>query len=129
MLTTRQELFDTAIGGLRSQGGPSIKIREGASVSHACLYRNADGRKCAIGWLIPDDKYHKDMEFTYFAHIIDVIGPGLQAERPFLDDLQSVHDAPFRDHDKPDDAQWTVAMEINAQKFAEKYSLRYTPAT
>jgi hypothetical protein len=27
-----------------------------------CLYRYDNGNRCLIGWLIPDDKYHNDME-------------------------------------------------------------------
>jgi hypothetical protein len=32
------------------------------SADGSCLYRGPDGTKCAVGCLIPDDVYHRDME-------------------------------------------------------------------
>ena len=47
---TLQEVFDTAVGGVVGQGGPSWDgVRN-------CLYRGPNGRKCAAGWLISDDQ-------------------------------------------------------------------------
>jgi len=54
---TRQEWFDTSVRGLRAQGGPSV-----CEVSGFCVYRGPEGRKCAIGFLIPDEKYDILME-------------------------------------------------------------------
>jgi len=42
-----QEIFDTIVAHLRKQGG---KAMEGIN----CVYLASDGRKCAIGCLIPD---------------------------------------------------------------------------
>lgn len=36
--------------------------RRAASVYEGCCYRTSDGRKCAIGRHIPDDKYVEDIE-------------------------------------------------------------------
>lgn len=50
-MKTRQELFNTAYNGLKSQ--KFMKSIKGP----ICRYRDDNGRKCAIGWCIPDDKY------------------------------------------------------------------------
>lgn len=53
---TNQELFDTVARALMAQGGPSFQ-------EDNCVYRNpANGRKCAAGHLIPDEKYASWME-------------------------------------------------------------------
>lgn len=53
---TRKEIFDLAYAGIKSQG-----FKRSAK-PHGCLYRGPEGRKCAIGWLIPDEKYIPEME-------------------------------------------------------------------
>jgi len=51
-----QEAFERIVRGLASQGWkPSLKPRGKDSFVNACAYRGEDGRKCAVGWLIPDD--------------------------------------------------------------------------
>lgn len=52
---TNQELFDVVAAHL-SKGVQAID--EGGS----CCYRTPDGRKCAIGCLIPDERYDPSME-------------------------------------------------------------------
>ena len=51
-----QHTFDTIVEHLRKQGCKS------ADAIGVCLYRGPNGLKCAAGILIPDDKYHLDME-------------------------------------------------------------------
>ena len=54
-----QEVYDTAVAGLSSQEfKPSYGGRNGTS----CAYRGGNGRKCAIGWCIPDELYSPEME-------------------------------------------------------------------
>lgn len=50
-----QKMFDTVAIALRRQGGPSVELGR-------CKYRGQSGLKCAIGHLMPDAIYHKDME-------------------------------------------------------------------
>ncbi len=50
-----QAIFDFVVQKIWEQGGPA---RSGSS----CLYRHPNGRKCALGWLIPDDEYRGTME-------------------------------------------------------------------
>jgi hypothetical protein len=88
---TRQEIYNKAYLGLASQGWvQSINDME------LCQYRSGDGRKCAVGWLIPDDKYEKSMENTGIGQLIryrefDCIAELAHEER-FLSQLQSAHD-------------------------------------
>ena len=53
---TNQELFDTVSAHLLKQNERS------ASGNGECLYRGPSGLKCAIGCLIPDDRYTPDLE-------------------------------------------------------------------
>jgi len=52
---TKQETFNIAATGLLQQNAKSI----GGIV---CRYRGMTGRKCAVGMLIPDDRYSVNME-------------------------------------------------------------------
>jgi hypothetical protein len=89
MPLNKQEAFDKAVKGIILQGGPS---REGTG----CLYRGPDGKKCAIGHLIPDELYDPDMEgrgmsihaFTKFAAILG----WNESDIKFLSGLQETHD-------------------------------------
>lgn len=51
-----QQAFDKAYLGLKAQGF------ERSHENEVCLYRGPDGKKCALGHLIPDDQYRHDME-------------------------------------------------------------------
>ena len=53
---TRQEIFDIVARHLLTQGERSTAPKLG------CAYRDGSGRKCAIGALIPDDLYSRDLE-------------------------------------------------------------------
>lgn len=51
-----QEIFDKAVLGVLTQ---QTQCKDG----HACALRSDDGKsKCAVGWLIPDEDYHADLE-------------------------------------------------------------------
>ena len=55
---TAQEIFDVSTKALIEQGFPSYDPDYGGT----CYYRGPNGTKCAIGHLIPDDKYDPDFE-------------------------------------------------------------------
>lgn len=61
-----QEIFDTVVGGVIDQGGPSGVF---VGTRFMGLYRAPDGKKCAAGQLIPDSEYTPDMENTNFTDI------------------------------------------------------------
>ena len=54
---TRQEMFDIAAKHLLTQ-----RVRSVDPVTGSCRYRGSQGRMCAIGPMIPDEKYSPDME-------------------------------------------------------------------
>jgi hypothetical protein len=57
MLTTEQQVFDVVVEHLMTQGAVSWSCE-----FNGCVYRSADGKKCAIGCLIPDSKYSPSLE-------------------------------------------------------------------
>ena len=94
----RQRIFNDAWNGMQSQGWKQSRGRAPSSL--ACRYRGRDDRKCAIGWLIPDDKYTPDIETRTVRHGWRMIGPILREiygptgpnDIEFLMELQSAHD-------------------------------------
>lgn len=58
---SRQEIFDIVSSNLLMQGDKSLRESGG------CAYRGKDGKKCAVGWLIPDEEYTPRMEYTSFS--------------------------------------------------------------
>ena len=116
----KQEIFNKAYLGLKSQG--FAKSFDGK----VCLYRDTEGRKCAVGYLIPDELYSVDMEgwvvsilverFPEIAKILgvqDSDGPIPVSFLSFLDELQMCHDF----------GHTPEKMEKNLQDFAHDCSL------
>jgi hypothetical protein len=110
---TNQEAFDVVAVHLIRQGKQS---RDPAFATDyrpegLCRYRAPDGSKCAVGALIPDDRYEANMEGTFPTDIAerlpDVFG-GLDLE--MLEHLQMVHD-----QDDPDEwrssLKWFASVE------------------
>ena len=56
---TKQEAFNATFIGLRDQGFHR-SLADGTTTF--CAYRGAEGRKCAIGFLIPDESYSDVIE-------------------------------------------------------------------
>lgn len=56
---TYQEALDISTRGIIAQGGPSY-LYSGKDI--VCRYRGNNGCKCAIGQLIPDNKYFPAMD-------------------------------------------------------------------
>jgi hypothetical protein len=88
---TRQEIFDKVVSHFAVQ-------REAAAEYWMCMYRTPDGRKCAIGALIPDEVYSKRLEDksvgTLLLEFPDIMrASGLSdGDLCFLFALQDVHD-------------------------------------
>lgn len=69
MQEIKQALFDRAVKGLASQGfAPSYLPDNGT-----CAYRGEDGKRCAVGHLIPDAVYKPEMEGH---NALDLLAPG-----------------------------------------------------
>jgi hypothetical protein len=91
-----QEMFEIAVVNLLCQGERSTECGD-------CLYRGPNGLKCAIGFLIPDEKYNETLECTPAGDILCMI-PEVFGFRQdfdvtefnrvsvFLDNMQSIHD-------------------------------------
>lgn len=111
----KQEAFNKAYLGLKSQGFKMSVLNSGM-----CVYRTEGGLKCAVGWLIPDDKYSPEMDDTSMGSGIsrnllvqEVLGiKGKRAAIDFLFYLQGVHDS-GADQD----------MQEGLKKFAKNYKL------
>lgn len=83
-----QEDFDTVITHLVNQGKRSID-----SVRDMCLYRSEDGLKCAIGCLIPDDRYNPSIEDRLVTNSEFLkFFPEFALDATFYCELQSLHD-------------------------------------
>jgi len=90
---TRQEMFDKAVKGIREQRAFSL---EDASYKYRplCMYRGANGTKCTVGMLIPDELYTEELEDKtpgerLFRDIFDVS----EEDSNFLNHMQAVlHD-------------------------------------
>ena len=87
-----QQLFDLAVAGVLQQGKPAI------TELGSCRYRAPDGSKCAIGQLIPDEKYRKSFEDMSLDGVaLTALGIEDRNTVIMLGDLQQAHD---------DAAQW-----------------------
>ncbi|MFP4891261.1 hypothetical protein [Paraburkholderia sp. EG304] len=67
-----------------------------------CMYRAPDGKRCAIGWLIPDDVYVSNIEFFGVRDLVELFSEQphavefakfLSSHMLLLRDLQGMHDA------------------------------------
>jgi len=111
-----QEIFDTVHAHLIKQSEKSIR----AGTNSSCGYRGPRGLKCAIGALVPDDKYDQRMEGKGVGTALRCT-PQLEDffegySFSLLNDLQVVHD-------DAEIADWPHRLKIVAHQF----NLTYTP--
>ena len=108
---TDQEVFDKVVTALREQGCKSMD-------DGACVYRSKDGRKCAVGHLIPDELYHERMEGKVCFHLCRAY-PGVRRlglNMTLVLNLQRAHD------------HFPVeAWENKWADIANRHGLKYTP--
>jgi hypothetical protein len=55
-MKTHQETFNIVYKNLKTQNDFSTNFKG------ECAYRGVNGKKCAAGWLIPDEKYNSALE-------------------------------------------------------------------
>lgn len=87
---TRQQIFTKVKNHLLSQNAKAM------GKYATCMYRTAEGLKCAIGCLIPDDVYTRNIEHK----TVDLLCSGVvkdfdylkQFDKSFLRRLQVIHD-------------------------------------
>jgi hypothetical protein len=120
---TKQEIFDHVLTHLRKQGKPAIN--ETDSGEDICAYRTDDGLKCAVGCLIPDDKYNEDLEGRSATVVYGVLGgEPTSGAALFLVGVQlCLHDNISGRLDFPD------ALEDEARRFARQNDLEYKEPT
>jgi hypothetical protein len=64
---TKQEIFDKVWNHFIVEKNPVGFDNE----TNVCMYRNAEGYKCAVGILIPDDEYSEFIEYGTVHHLYD----------------------------------------------------------
>lgn len=105
---TRQEIFDVAYTGFKSQGFKRSMDEDGR-----CLYRNGS-RRCAIGWLIPDDLYTADLEgISASEPAIMKLARTRPADAGFVERFQAMHD----------NLSSPKALQVKLLDFARDYGL------
>lgn len=115
ILKTEQEIFDIVSTHLLKQDKQS-RTRTTIGDIHfvdSCMYRGSEGRKCAIGCLIPDDQYVKAMEGNNMLSPLMyncLYGQGIDVSKHliFLSHLQHIHD-----RSEPED--WERMLEETAR--------------
>lgn len=94
-MKTLQQIFDQAYNGVVAQGGQS------SDTVGRCMYRGPEGRKCAVGHLLPDELYRPNMEGTTVDYGATVLKASLRQVGIDLDDkptkllvirMQAIHD-------------------------------------
>lgn len=100
-MKTKQEIFNKVVTHLRKQGRKAMRfVNNELGGSTFCAYRTSEGLCCAIGCLIPEDKYRPSMEsgvVTYNQEVQSVLlSEGINTSHAptlgFLRTLQLVHD-------------------------------------
>jgi hypothetical protein len=114
---TLQQIFDTSTAALLAQGKPALE-------NGRCRYRTADGCKCAVGHLIPDDRYDPAMDFDAGLHvgnsmIRDAVGIDYDERLRLLAQLQATHDGPAG----VPNLNWLTAWKDNVRAVAVRFNL------
>lgn len=122
---SQQEIFDTIVTHLRKQGVRAVDPETGK-----CCYRTSDeyGRilKCAVGCLIPDDKYTLNIEGAGVGKpvVLACLPPDINHNRlevlDLLRKMQKLHDLSMKD---------TSEMEWGFKQVAKTFGLVYTEPT
>lgn len=128
----RQEAFNRAVAGLWAQKAFSMAVMPDMDPDDymACAYRGLNGTKCAVGHLIPDDRYDAAFEnqtpSMHDERVRNAIDPELGVidyhDASFLGSMQSsLHDSLHTELD----GEWNDdAFRDVVDRFAERYGLR-----
>ena len=104
---TNQKVFNAVATHL-------LKQNKRSGFGLKCLYRGPNGLKCAVGVLIPDSIYEKDMESKNAGYLLDNY-PAVKkllagVSSGLLEKLQSIHDTvPM--------SQWKADLSYLAENF------------
>ena len=113
----KQAILDRVIAFLHAQGGPGRQ-------HNGCFYRTDDGRRSALGCLIPDEVYSDDLEDRDPAdlprRVFDALDAESDDEIAFLIALETAHDEAANESDSAEFwSQWVKALE----RIARQHSL------
>jgi hypothetical protein len=122
----KQAVLDQVIAFIHAQGGPGQQ-------HNGCFYRTSDGRKSAIGCLIPDEIYSGSLEdydpSQLPRHVLDTLDADSDCEIEFLVLLESAHDLAAKtswDEGKDFWSEWTTALQTVTSDYAVSLSLVVT---
>ena len=120
----RQKVFDTALKGIIQQGCLSL------ATEGNCAYRGKNNTRCAVGWLIPDNRYDPKIEggsvVDRMTEIEEMLAPKFGSIGPgdfdFLLDIQSkMHDSLM---DIFSSSSFHMSdLKANTERLAKEYSL------
>lgn len=124
-MPSSQETFDTVVFHLRRQWAKA-QIPGPTPGEFMCVYRTPDGKRCAAGCLIRDERYDPGLEFTavggtdqehnYRSNDVTLLIEELGHDIELVKGLQAVHD----------DAN-VAAWETELERVATEFCLRYIP--
>lgn len=117
MYKNLQEVFDTAVVGLASQGFQ----RSVGEYDRDCFYRGTYNRRCAIGWLIPDEVYTESMENSRVSELMKLYPDSGIKE---LFDFSQVSYNQLNSLQRTHDGAWgPKSVMDNLREFAQEYDL------
>lgn len=102
-MLSSQEIFDKVAVHLIKQGRPSKTLRDVPGPA-LCVYRDGKGGSCAVGCLIPDEKYDPDFDMAddssvnamlnseAFCEALKAGGVDPESQAFLLAELQEFHD-------------------------------------
>ncbi|MGF6839870.1 hypothetical protein QF001_003737 [Paraburkholderia youngii] len=114
---SRQDVFDLVATHLLKQRARSLADYDGIL---ACVYRAPDGKRCAVGAVIPDEAYDESLENRSVRNLVERLprarGPQgilylfLSAHYSLLSALQALHD-----NNEPE--EWPAGLHRIAREF------------
>jgi hypothetical protein len=122
-----QEAFDTVVKHLRAQGKRCVGVYYAGQISPTCLYRGADGLKCAAGILISDEEYASWMEGMGIIGIL-ITGKCPNSLRSKLQNVDQTLLMELQDvHDNSPEVEWEEKLHRLATRFDLTIPSQETP--
>lgn len=124
-MPSMQETFDTVVAHLRRQAAKA-EIRGPSPGEKICAYRGSDGRRCAAGCLIPDNRYRPSFEYTVVGRTDGTRNDHANAVTRLMEELGHEIDLVIALQNVHDDAQVTQ-WEGRLDQVAEDFGLHKAP--